>query len=239
MRSVSIVIPARNEEKYLPRCLEAIAEARAKVPDVAVEVIVVVNRSTDRTEEIARAAGCLIATSEEKNLSKIRNSGAKLATGEVIVTIDADSFMSQDMLVAIRKKLASGKVVGGGVMMFPERWSLGILLTGICLIPLSLYYDGVSGGLFYCARQDFEAIGGFNEAMVSAEDVEFAYRLKQHGRKSGRRFSTIFGAWIVTSCRKFDRFGDWYFVTHPREVLRGLSGKNQQLADEFWYDFKH
>ena len=57
MPRFSILIPARNEEKYLPGCLESITAAAEPFPD-QVEIIVALNRCTDRTEEIALAARC-------------------------------------------------------------------------------------------------------------------------------------------------------------------------------------
>jgi len=85
-------------------------------------------------------------------------------------------------------------------------------------------------------REDFEAIDGFNEDMISLEDLEFAKRLKTHGKRTGKRFTTITKAHIVTSCRKFDIFGDWFLVRNPRLVWRILTGKSQKAADQFFYD---
>jgi hypothetical protein len=95
-----------------------------------------------------------------------------------------------------------------------------------------------SGGLFWCFREDFEAIGGFNENLVSGEDVDFARRLKAYGKTVQRPFSTLRGAYIVTSCRKFDVFGDWCVIKNPFLVWRLLRGKNQRAADSFYYDFE-
>ncbi len=120
----SILIPARNEEKYLPGCLEAVARAATPFPD-QVEVIVTVNRCTDRTEEIAVAHGARVVHTEARNLAKIRNTAAQWATGDIIVTIDADSRMSPNMLADIDRLLRSGRYIGGGVMMWPERLVAG------------------------------------------------------------------------------------------------------------------
>ncbi len=236
---ISVIIPARNEERYLPACLSAIVEARTHCePGTEVEIIVVLNRCTDSTEAIALAAGCQTVIDDSKNLSQIRNAGARIASGDILVTVDADSKMSKFMLRDILRKLAGSKVVGGGVLMLPERWSVGIVLTGLCLVPVALWYGGISGGVFYCRREDFVAIGGFDEGRVSAEDIDFADRLRKYGKSKGQRFVTIFSSWIVTSCRKFDRFGDWYFLTHPREMVVALKGQDQQIADRVWYDFE-
>jgi hypothetical protein len=74
--------------------------------------------------------------------------------------------------------------------------------------------------------------------MVSLEDIDFAQRLRAHGRRQGRRFKTIRKAHIVTSCRKFDIFGDWYLIRNPRVVWRILRGKSQEDADRFYYDVR-
>ena len=230
----SIVIPAHNEEKYLPRCLASIQAAASPYPG-EVEVIVALNRCTDGTEAVARAAGAKIVVEDARNMAAIRNAGARAATGEILVTIDADSAMSPNMLQVVDKAISSGKHVGGGVVILPERWSLGIVASALLLIPLALQYR-ISGGLFWLKREDFEAIGGFDERFVSVEDVDFARRLKTYGKKRGKSFGHIVSAHIVTSCRKWDQFGDWYMITHPRFVRRILSGRDQEAADKLYYD---
>ncbi len=236
MPRFSILIPARNEEAFLPRCLNSIKVAATPFPD-QVEIIVALNRCTDRTEEIALKHGAKVVREDGRNLARIRNAAAKAATGEIIVTIDADSRMTDNMLVEIDRLLQTGKYVGGGVTIRPERWSLGILVT-VLLLAVLLLWRRVSGGLFWCLRKDFEAIGGFNENLVSLEDLDFAQRLKVYGKGQGRRFKTITEAHIVTSCRKWDMFGDWYLLLNPRLVRRLLRGKSQEDADHFYYDFK-
>lgn len=231
---LTIVIPARNEAKYLPNCLSAIERAKRHITS-ELEVIVVLNRCTDRTEEIARAAGCKIVENNSKNLSSIRNTGAFAATGEFLVTIDADSYMSERLLAKIESKLQDDNIIGGGVLMFPERWSLGIILTFLVLIPVALIYR-ISAGVFFCRKSSFEAIGGFNEKWYSAEDIEFARRLRAHGKQNRKKFITIFSAWIVTSCRKFDEFGDWYAIKRPKLFYELLFGKNKEAANTYWYD---
>lgn len=233
---ITIIIPARNEEQQLPRCIASIRASATRLSR-PVEIIVVINRCTDRTEELAHAQGCVIAHNDSKNLSQIRNAGARLARGEIVVTIDADSSMSENMLTAIAENLSHPGIVGGGVLFITERLSLGIILTGLCLLPL-LANGLLSVGLFYCRKEDFDAIGGFNEKLVSLEDVDFARRLKMHGKKTGRKFKTICRAFIRTSCRKFDQFGDWYFLRHPEFFRSLLSGSNREAADRFWYDIE-
>ena len=233
----SIVIPARNEERFIGACLESIRAAATFYSD-QLEVIVVLNRCTDRTEEIAHRFGARTVREDSKNLARIRNVGAQQATGKFLVTIDADSTMTPDTLVAIDRALSSGTTVGGGVVIRPDRSSPGIRVT-LWLFSIFVLISRFSGGLFWCRRGDFEAIGGFNENLVSAEDVDFARRLKAYGKSARRPFSTLRGGHIVTSCRKFDAFGDWCVVRNPLLVWRILRGNNRRTADAFYYDFEH
>lgn len=234
MTKFSIIIPARNEERFIGPCLESIRIAAEPYPG-EVEIIVVLNRCSDRTGEIARAFGARTVREDARNLARIRNAGARHATGRVLVTVDADSTVTPDTLVAIDRALSTGATVGGGTLIRPERWSVGIVVT-LLVFGLVLLRNPVSGGLFWCYREDFEAIGGFDEDLVSAEDLDFARRLKAYGKKAGRPFSTLRGAHIVTSCRKLDLFGDWFVLRHPLFIWRIFSGKSQRAADVLYYD---
>ncbi|MES2657341.1 MAG: glycosyltransferase [Verrucomicrobiota bacterium] len=233
---ISLVIPAHNESAFLPACLEAARQAAERV-DAEVEVVVVLNRCTDDTEDIARGHGCRIVREDAKNLSMIRNAGVAAASGEIIVTCDADSRMHPDSFGEILRRLDSGKFVGGGAMILPERWSLGIIASGFSILPY-LAFTGVSFGLFWCRKRDFDEIGGFDTRFVSVEDVDFARRLKAHGRKNRRSWGTLMRAPLITSCRKFDQFGDWYIFRNPSFVRKVFRGDDRKAADKFWYDVR-
>lgn len=236
---LSVIVPAHNEEAFLPGCLESIEVARRHC-DFSVETRVVLNRCTDRTEDIARAAGAVIVNEDARSLSRIRNAGVAQARGEWLMTIDADSRMSPDLLMEAGVALMNPDNVGGGVVIRPERTSAGIRAS-FAFLELAQIVTGLSAGAFWCRRADFLAIGGFDESLRYAEDVDFARRLRNHGRLSGRRYRRLPRGHIVTSCRKFDRFGDWHAITmmmrHPVRMYRELRGKDTPLIDEYYYDF--
>lgn len=232
---IAVIIPARNEAPRLPRCVAALRHS-ARAAGTELHIIVVENRSSDQTVQVARDLGCQVVQSEAKNLAAIRNVGVRASTHELIVTVDADSLVSQRFFERVLNVCRDRQVVGGGVLIFPERWSLGIVATGMFLGVLAIFYR-ISGGAFFFRRDAFEAIGGFDEHVVSAEDIDFARRMRRHAKRSGGRFVNLLTAWIVTSCRKFDTFGDWYLVRHPLEAWLLLRGRDQKLADKFWYDY--
>lgn len=230
---ISVITPAHNEEEFIEGCLSSVAAAAKRV-SVSVEHIVVLNRCTDRTEAIAARYGARIVQEDAKNLSRIRNRGIAASRGDIIVTIDADSRMSADMLAAVQKRLDSGKYIGGGVKVLPDRLSMGIFFSLLVAAPFILW-EGVSAGMFWFRKEDFDAVGGFDEKLVCVEDLDFGKRLKRYGKQSGKRYGAIWSEHIVTSCRKFDYFGDWYFVKNP-EALYRIFQRNSDEADRFYYD---
>ncbi|WP_127531340.1 glycosyltransferase [Paenibacillus kobensis] len=235
---LSIIIPAHNEELYIGRCLDSIRKA-AESFDGRIEVIVVLNRCTDQTKRIAESYNCVTLTEDSKNLSRIRNEGVRAARGEIIVTIDADSWMADNMLAEVGRLLKTGQYIGGGVGKIQfERVSFGIIMSAlVILLPLMLKYGNIAVGMFWCRKRDFEAIGGFNEEMLMTEDAEFAKRLKQWGKKQRLQFGIIKQATLFTSTRKFDKMGDWAIFKHP-SIIKGYwtGGKNRHAADIAYYE---
>jgi len=231
----SVIIPAHNEENYIGECLESIAKAAQPFKN-QVEVIVVLNRCTDRTEEIAQSYNCVTLKNEDKNLSKIRNAGALFAKGEILITIDADSRMTEDLLSEVEKHLVSNQYIGGGVSGNFERMSLGIVVsTMLLIVPLLFKYGFISVGVFWCYKKDYQAINGFNENMLMAEDADFAKRLKEWGKKNGKKYGTIKNG-MITSCRRFDHYGDWMLLKRPDMIVAYIKGTDQKAADEAYYD---
>ncbi len=239
----SVVIPAHNEEKYIGKCIKAIKRASKRVGSDKVQIIVSANRCTDKTVKIAKAMGAEVCENAVKCISAVRNDGARLAKGKIIVTIDADSIMTETSLAEIKAMLRSGKYIGGGTIPKFDRMSLGIAASSayvaLNLIPImKKHKTALLGGMFWCLRKDFEAIGGFDESLVSLEDMDFAIRLKQLGDRKGKKYGFLRKSRIITSSRKFDKFGDWYLIKN-RELTKAIfTGKNRKAADRFYYDVK-
>ena len=239
----SVIIPAHNEEKYIGKCLQAVKSAAKYVGDAKTEIIVVANRCTDKTVAIAKHYGAKVVINEEKCIAAIRNAGVREAKGEIIVTIDADSLMTKYSLCEIKFLLDSGNYVGGGTNPKFDRMSVGIAFSSayvaMNLIPIMMKNGGyLSGAMFWLYKRDFDVIGGFDETLVSLEDMDFAVRLKKLGDKRGQKYGTLKRSYILTSSRKFDEFGDWYLIKNRSLTKRIFSGKDRKAADEFYYDVR-
>jgi len=236
---ISVIIPAHNEEEYIGNCLDSINKAKETFSE-EVEVIVVLNRCTDKTEQIALSKNAKVIIEDSKNLSKIRNAGVRASTGEIIATIDADSEMSSNVFFEIDKALTSGKYIGGGIKIKPERYSLGIFLT-YTFVDVAFFLTRMSAGLFWLRRKDFEIVGGFNENLSVAEDLDFVKRLKIQGKKRGFKYGRLPNSHIITSCRKFDKFGDWHAIKimlfESKKLRDAYNNKNSEYADAYFYDF--
>ena len=232
--SLSVAIPAHNEERYIARCIASI-NVSAGLAALPVEVVVALNRCTDRTQEIAESLGAHCVVDDTKCIAAIRNSAVRATSAPAIVTLDADSWMSPHTVSAIMEHVYDSRYIGGGTVILPERMSLGIFFSLLVVAPY-LIKRRVSAGMFWFLRGSFDSVGGFNESLVSVEDMDFALRLKAYGRSRGKRYGTIWRHGVTTSCRKFDRFGDWYLLRNPRLVKEILEGTNRIAADHFYYD---
>ena len=232
----SLVIPAYNEARLLPRLLDSVDAARRRYPG-SVQVIVADNASTDETAAIAAARGCEVARVEKRRIAVVRNGGARLARGENICFIDADSSIHPETFNAIEEALAHPGVVGGATGVFPERWSVGIVATWMVMMPV-VWLTGMDTGVVFCRRVDFEALGGYDEERELAEDVAFMWALKRLGARRGQKLARLTQVKAMASMRKFDRHGDWhYFTTVIPQGLPAVFRRSARtrLAQRYWY----
>ena len=174
---LSIIIPTLNEEKYLPLLLESIK--KQKFGDY--EMILADAGSQDKTLEIAKKYNCKIIPGGLP--AKARNEGAKIAKGDILFFLDADTVLPDNFLnKALRE--------------FKER---SLDLASFCLIPLpknkfssfflNIFYNQpiilLESALPHAAtgilvRKDlFEKLGGFDEDVKLAEDHYLARRAKE------------------------------------------------------------
>ncbi len=238
----SVIVPAHNEEQYIGKCLRAIRTAEEQTESGSVQIIVVANRCTDKTAEIAAQFGAEVIENQDKCIASIRNAGAKAAAGGILVTVDADTYIAPETFTEIRTLLESGRYIGGGAVPTFDRASLGIAVSTfyvlLQMLPEIIRCRGMlSGAVFWCRKSDFDAVGGFDPSLVSLEDLDFAKRLKQYGKERGKKYGTLKSK-IYTSARKFDQFGDWYLIKNRKLTKRIFTGKDREAADHYYYDVR-
>ena len=113
--TISVIIPAFNEERYLPATLQAVRNAALLLQSrdaVSTEVIVVDNNSADATAKVARSLGARVVTELERNIARVRNCGAATAQGKVLVFLDADTHIPAELLHRIHQVFAAPGYVG-------------------------------------------------------------------------------------------------------------------------------
>jgi glycosyltransferase involved in cell wall biosynthesis len=236
---ISLVIPAHNEERYLPRLLDSVDEARARwrTGPEGLEVIVVDNASTDGTAALAEERGCRVVTVEERRIASVRNGGAAAARGEILCFVDADSELHPETFNAIVEALATGRVVAGASGVRMERWSTGIAVTYAIFMPM-VWLTRMDTGVVFCRRGDFEAIGGYDERRFFGEDVQLLWDLRRIGRRRNQRLIRLRTVKALGSTRKFDIHGDWHYLSDLFRLLPKMLWSpraTSEFADKYWY----
>jgi glycosyltransferase involved in cell wall biosynthesis len=214
----SVIIPAYNEEKWLPTTLSALKEAMDAL-EMPGEIIVVDNNSTDDTAWVAQECGVQVIFEPINNVSRARNAGAKIAKGRYLVFLDADTLVSPELLRKALFNLSTGSCCGGGAQVTldePKR-PIAQKIVGFANRILPLRYRilpmKTAVALFvYCLREGFDGIGGFDED-CAVGDVRFSRRLRAWGKERDLVFKVITEPPVLTSSRKFDVPRQWWFAT--------------------------
>ena len=236
----SVIIPAYNEAQYLPRLLDSIDVARSNYSGgaAAVEVIVADNDSNDRTAEIAAARGARVVKVAKRRIAAARNGGGHVARGEIVCFIDADSAVHPQTFNAIDEAMKGGRYIWGATGVTLERKSFALLVTYSLMMPM-VSLTGIDTGLSFCRREDFEAVGGYDESRMYAEDVIFPLALRRLGRTRGQRLTRLPRVKALGCTRKFDQFGDWHYfgmLGHAIKSLITWNWHDEKLAERYWYN---
>lgn len=229
---ISFVVPAYNEERYLPATLAAI-HASARELGLDYEIVVADDGSTDATARLAGEGGARVVHVQHRQISKTRNSGAREARGERLVFVDADTHVNAPLLAAAIAALEGGAVGGGARPDFaPEapRWAHRLIRAVVGFMALFRW----AAGCFIFARRDaFEAVGGFDERHFAGEEIMLSQALKRQGE------FVILREGLITSPRKLMARGPWetaWLVI--RLLMRGMGGVRKRDHVHFWYDGK-
>jgi hypothetical protein len=195
-RLVSIIIPTLNEENNLEACL---ASAESPSP---VERIVVDGESGDRTVEIARSCGAKVITSP-RGRGRQMNAGARIATGEFLLFLHADTRLPPGYAETVRATLSLPGIAAGAFEFRLDATSPSLRfierVANWRSRRLQLPYGDQA---LFLRSSRFHAAGGFPDTAIM-EDYEFIMALK----KFGRIYTAPYPA--TTSARRWEKLGTW------------------------------
>ena len=236
---VSIVIPAFNEERLLGGSLVQIKSAAGVFTQCGweVELIVCDNNSTDRTAEIARAAGAAVVFEPVNQIARARNAGAAAATGDWLIFVDADSHPGAELFADVAEQILSGQCLAGGATIRLDEHSLPAEIITWTWNSASRFLKLLAGSFIFCDAPAFRKIGGFSHELFAAEELELGKRLKKLARETGRQIVILHRHPLVTSARKMKLYTA---REHLRFFLRAVFYQRRTLTSReqahLWYD---
>lgn len=235
--TISVIVPAYNEERYLGETLKSIQRATEMLLEkdsVPTEIIVVDNESTDYTSDVALSFGASVVKETKRNIATVRNAGARAAKGDVLVFIDADTIMPAELLWRINQLMASSVCFGGAVdtdyrpakpmvKIYLPLWRILGKLAGMA-----------QGATQFCRREVFVSLAGYDESIYMGEDVDFHWRLNQFAKRQNGHVCFIEDVQVVPSTRRFDQWSFWrtLICTNPFYIL---AFRRRERAWRGWY----
>lgn len=231
----SVIIPAFNEEDYLPKTLAAV-KCAANEMNFPTEIIVVDNESIDKTAQIAKDFGAKIISEHEHNIAKIRNTGAKTSDAEILIFIDADTLVPKMLFRVIAGAMRNEKCFGGAVAVsyeeFQRKWMKYYLLGWKFWGTI---FNMKQGAAQFCRKAVFDELQGYDETIYMGEDVSFYWKLSKFARKNDGFLTFIENPKVATSARRFDKMSLWktFLFTHPLFIL--LTSRRKSFWKD-WYE---
>ncbi|MFH0835528.1 MAG: glycosyltransferase [Candidatus Micrarchaeota archaeon] len=219
---VSVVIPTYNEEKRIAACIRSLKAQTLK----PLEIIVADDESPDKTAAISKKLGAKVITVTKKRISAGRQAGAKAARGEIIACTDGDAVLDKNWLRELCAPFSDKDVVSthGAVFLtdgnkfdgFACRWFLNPYFA----VTNALGLPSGAGSSMAMRQSALKKIGGFDETLITGEDVDVQRRMRRFGK-------TVFvgDAIAYVSARRIHRWGYLrFFFFHFGNWLRILFG---------------
>lgn len=235
---ISIVVPAFNEERLLGESLDRINLAANVFQQRGwtTELIVCDNNSTDKTPEIARAAGAIVVFEPVNQIARARNRGAEVAAGDWLVFVDADSHPGAELFSDVADAIESGRcLAGGATIRLDKKYFIAGLVTSLWNFA-SRWRRLLAGSFIFCETATFRKIGGFSRELFAGEELELSQRLWKAAGESNKQVVILHRHPLVTSARKMRL----YTLREHLRLFARLSKDRRALTDReachLWYD---
>ena len=226
---ISFIVPAFNEEALIGRTLEALNRAALSAGE-PYEIVVADDASSDGTATIAENHGARITKVNLRQIAGTRNAGAREATGDMLIFVDADTQVTCEVVRAAIDAMKQGAAGGGCAVSFDGQLPRYAELMSPIVVRLFRAMGIACGCFLYCTRRAFDAAGGFDETLYASEEVTMSRSLKRQGRfvvlrqsvkSSGRKLRMysggevlrLFGGILVAgpnALKKRDGLEVWY-----------------------------
>ncbi len=225
---ISIIIPAKNEEAYIGKCLQGISALN--FDQTKLEVIVVDNGSTDQTKLVSRSNGAMVIDVRQGNIGELRNKGAQAANGEIFAFIDADCVPDKDWLINAVKVLKDKTVAAvGSKPEIPETDTSWIEKTWSLMkqIPKKGYTNWLSSSNFIVKKVAFEQVNGFDPGLITCEDADIGYRISRSWKMVNDPDVKIFHLREPKTIKEFFNKEKW----HGADNFRGFFNHGLKLQE--------
>lgn len=182
--AISFILPTLNEEHNIGRALHSVA--RRLQNQYPFEMIVVDHGSKDRTREIAVESGAKVYGQSGGTIGSLRNLGARHASGDILVFLDADVELTaewaQRFPVTLRLLHENTMLITGSHCNAPENGTW-IERYWFRNFASERNVSHIGTGHLIVSRSTFITVGGFSESLQTGEDYEFCRRVIQGGGK--------------------------------------------------------
>jgi glycosyltransferase involved in cell wall biosynthesis len=183
---ISIVVPALNEEKYLPDCLTSLKNQQW---NGQYEIIVVDNGSTDRTPQVAAQFGARVIFCSKRGVAFARQAGAEAASSEIVAQVDADTQYPPGWLAALDAYFSANpeaSALGGRYVYTNPAWWAPLerayrrSLNWVSSLFLR-WPPSISGANFAYRISAFRKAGGYDAESLYPDQWGIARRLSRFG----------------------------------------------------------
>ncbi len=195
---ISVVIPAHNEEEFLPDTLAALNQQTYDF----FETIVVTNGCTDGSAEVARGNCTRLLELEERGLGPARNLGAARSRGNLLLFLDADTILEPNALQVIARRFTR-RHSAGTLRGVPDNHKAAYkFIYSLKNFVHKTHAHHGSSGVILCWKDHFDAVGGFDDELYLRENSDLMKKLRQFGS-----YKYIASTPAVTSMRRYERTG--------------------------------
>lgn len=227
---ISVIIPALDEQDYIRYALDGLRKQSMR----NFETIVVDGGSSDRTVSIAKSFANVI-TCRKRGTGRARNMGARKATGNILLFIDADTKPSPKLLETYSGIFSCRDIVAATGPIYPidsnNFWiRKGYEFVSVFLVRLSILVGrpAIVGSNFAVRASKFRAAGGFDESLMTYEDWALSNKIKKYGKVEYSKKAVVH-----TSARRIKSWGIFGYVAFylTDAIMYKFTGRSRKMYE--------